>query len=167
MFQFKRRLIVLAAGLCLPSALFGAPISLWDGGSATTNNWTDSINWSTNVVPANDGSVQIFLAGSTRLSPNVDTPFNISGLAYDFTAGSFILGGSTLTIQGLGITNGDDSPQQVANPITLGVPQTWSSGVNFSRRQLYPAGFALRSQARSRFRMSAVVSTVIGLGGFQ
>ena len=39
------------------------------------------------------------------------------------------------------------------------------AGVSFSHRQLY--GDAVRSQVRSRLRMSAVVSTVIGLGGFQ
>src|SRR6267142_4937493 len=100
--------------LCIALAAFAATEStsaapfIWDGGG-TTNNWTDAINWSTNVAPPNDGSAPIVFTGAVRPNPLVDVSFNIFSLGFDPGSSPFTIGGSPLTIQNGGISNFDDS----------------------------------------------------------
>src|SRR5258706_13248421 len=70
----------------------------WDGGG-TTDNWSNAINWNLNVIPVNNGTADIILPGTTRLTPNVDLARNIKSPISAPTAATFVLGGSQLTIQ--------------------------------------------------------------------
>src|SRR5258706_3579566 len=100
----------------------------WDGGGAD-NNWLTGLNWNANLVPDNNGSANIVLAGMVRLTPNVDVAWNINSLSIDTTAGAFVLGGAQLTIQGGGIsTNGTiGQTETINNAIVLGTDQTWTT----------------------------------------
>ncbi len=103
----------------------------WDGGG-TTDNWSNAINWNLNVIPVNNGTADIILAGTTRLTPNVDLAWNIKSLIIDATAGTFVMGGSQLTIQAGGITVSDaifTSDATINNAILLGADQTWNTTV--------------------------------------
>ena len=74
----------------------------WDGGSASGNNWSDAANWVGNVAPAM-GANNLIFAGTTRLTPDMDGDYGASGLTFDGTAGSFVLGssgGHVLTLAG-------------------------------------------------------------------
>ena len=91
----------------------------WDGG-ATTGFWTNSLNWSNNVAPAN-GAALFFPAGKPRLTstnnaaaPNAFTLFSFGGSNYVF----YTSAGFTLTN---GIYNYPNSGTNILNaPLTLG-----------------------------------------------
>jgi hypothetical protein len=72
----------------------------WDGGGSN-DSWSTAGNWNPNGAPANNGTAEIVLSGTTRLTPNVDTPWSIRDLEFALIAGgtgSFVLSGSPLTI---------------------------------------------------------------------
>ena len=55
--------------------------------------------WSANAADAtNNGTANLLFTGSTRLTPNVDVFYSINSLAFDSSAGAFVLGGSQITI---------------------------------------------------------------------
>src|SRR5215475_6167289 len=85
----------------------------WDGGSLTTNDWTDDVNWNPNTHPANDGTADIFFDGTTRLTPNVDVAYNVHSIAFNITAGAFVNGGMQLTIGAGGVTNNSTNVQTI------------------------------------------------------
>ena len=119
-----RIMLGLLLALMLRSTAIG---QTWDGGGAT-NNWTDGVNWSANVAPANNGTATPNFAGSTRLGPVVDASFNVNGVTFDNGAGAFTISssGGTLTLRGGGITNNNPGVTQTINaPLVLAAPQTW------------------------------------------
>jgi hypothetical protein len=105
-----------AYGLCRPSldavGLFHVAITLvllrllaptlsagetWDGGGAN-NNWTTDLNWNPDRfgrdnAPPNDGSDDIIMAGTTKLSNQVDVDWDINSLTFNNTAGAFNING--------------------------------------------------------------------------
>src|SRR5947209_649088 len=94
---------VLAAGVIsfVPRTSRAATFT-WTG-AGSDNNWGTAANWAGNAVPANDGTAAILLAGSSRLAPVVDSPWDINSLSFSNNAGAFVLGGSVLTIRAGGI----------------------------------------------------------------
>ena len=86
--------VFLTLGSGVPS--WGATF-IWNGGG--DGNWSTGGNWNGGVAPANNGTAAIVLAGTTRLSPNVDAAWDISLLVFSNSAGAFVLGGSTLNIR--------------------------------------------------------------------
>src|SRR5471030_953962 len=97
---------------------------VWNGGG-TNSNWSNATNWAGVIAPANNGTAAIVLAGTTRLSPNVDSAWDINSLTFSNNAGVFVLGGSTLTIRAGGVTNSSANGQIINNAITLASNQTW------------------------------------------
>jgi autotransporter-associated beta strand protein len=74
----------------------------WDGGSAAGNNWSHAANWVGDVAPAM-GANNLIFAGTTRLTPDMESDYGASGLTFDGSAGSFVLGssgGHVLTLAG-------------------------------------------------------------------
>src|SRR5947207_11229170 len=76
-----------------------APAQTWDGGGAN-DNWSNNVNWLGDIGPANNGTANIAMAGVTRLTPNVDVPFDINALTFNSGASAFVIGGSQLTLRG-------------------------------------------------------------------
>jgi hypothetical protein len=110
--------------LCLLGANAGAVSFTWSGGG-TSDNWSDPNNWG-GIAPPNDGTADIFLTGTSRLTPNVDAPWSINKLTFQNGAGAFVLDGSALTIGAGGILQQDGDVQTVNNAIVVGAGQTWS-----------------------------------------
>jgi hypothetical protein len=77
----------------------------WDGGGAD-NNFLTPENWLGDVAPLSDLiNTDLVFGGTLRLTPDFTSPFSADSLTFNNTAGSFILGGSTLSIGSGGIVN--------------------------------------------------------------
>jgi len=104
---------------------------VWDGGSLVDNNWSSNPNWAGDAGPAYSGD-SIAFAGSTRLTPNMDTNYSVTGIAFDASAGSFNVGTAnssvlTLTSTG-GIVNSSANAQTLNVPLVLASSQVVSNG---------------------------------------
>jgi T5SS/PEP-CTERM-associated repeat protein/autotransporter-associated beta strand protein len=124
--------IVAFLGILSPRLQAG---QTWDGGGAD-NNWTTSANWNATltippqVPPPNDGTANIVMAGTTRLTPRVDVDWDINSLTFNSTAGGFSISGDPGVLLGIGaggITNNDTQLQFLLLPIALDASQTWSA----------------------------------------
>ncbi len=101
----------------------GAPFT-WSG-LGGNDHWGTSANW-VEGLPAIDGTADIVLAGTVRLTPNVDIPWSINKLTFNNTAGAFVVGGSPLTLGAGGILQSDGDTQTINNAIAVGTAQTWT-----------------------------------------
>src|SRR6185436_18020027 len=123
------RNLSLVKWICFVSALLlaapGALAQTWDGGSASTNNWTDPANWNPDGAPPTHGLGQVSFGGTTRLNPFVDMPWNIFTISFNNGAGPFVISGNFLgNINS--INNSDNDTQTINNSISLG----FSSSIN-------------------------------------
>ena len=99
----------------------------WDGGGAN-NNWITNANWSLDVQPLNNATADLIFAGSVRLTPSVDTAWNVHSLTFNNTAGAFtITGPQGVTVGTGGIVNNDADVQTVTAALTLGANQTFNA----------------------------------------
>jgi fibronectin-binding autotransporter adhesin len=106
-----------------------AQVVTWTGGAAN-NNWSQAANWSTGSVPPSNTSTQIIFGGTTRLSPNLTSNWQVNSVTFATGAGAFNLasaGGSTLTVNSGGITNNSTSTQTISHALTLSAGQTWNA----------------------------------------
>ena len=129
-FPVLHLLATLVFALAIGGATALAQTHTWDGGSATTNNWSDSGNWDALGVPAQPGTgvANIVFGGLARPTPNLQAAYDINSIAFNNTAGAFTLGGGgPLTIRGGGITNNDADLQTLNVPMTLSAAQVWSA----------------------------------------
>ena len=159
--------LVLFSGERAQAATF-----IWDGGGSNTNDWSGNTqaerNWNTNTAPANNGTADLQFAGSARPSPNMNVSYNVNSITFNSGATSFTLGnstGTTLTIQGGGIVNNDDSLQTInISAISLGASQTWNaaSGNLSLSGTINNAGFLLTVAGANNTAISGVIS---GSGG--
>lgn len=87
---------LFCVALMLPRASV-ADTNTWDGSLNT--NWTRKQNWGNNTLSSGDS---IVFAGSTRTTNNNDEPtdFNIAGITFDATAGTFVLNGARIALSG-------------------------------------------------------------------
>ena len=101
----------------------------WSGGGVN-DNWSTPTNWSGGVSPISPEDSVAF-AGSTRLTPALDSSAIVPSLTFNSGASSFTLGatgGSTLTLNGgTGLTNNSASAQAVNIPIIMGAAQTFNA----------------------------------------
>ena len=107
--------------------------STWDGGGSD-NDWTSGANWNTvgfiQAPPPNNDTANVVMAGTTRLTPNMDAAWSINSLRFDSTAGAFTLGSSTnnsLTIGGGGILNESGLTQTINIDVILDADETWTA----------------------------------------
>jgi autotransporter-associated beta strand protein len=103
----------------------------WDGNGGD-NNWTTNNNWTPNGEPANDGTANIVMAGTNRLTPNVNVDWDIRSLVFSNTSGAFSISGSSGVSLGIGeggIVNQDSQTQVLQLPVDLNANQTWSASL--------------------------------------
>ncbi len=99
---------------------------VWDGGSATTDAWSDAANWTNDSGNPEDGDAVVF-AGSTRLTPDNDLlNLSLNSITFDNTAGAFTLGGNAISLSG-GVTNDSSSLKTVSMNITLTSDQAFNA----------------------------------------
>lgn len=102
-------------------------IETWNGGSASDDNWNDTANWAGGTLPLNGDAVTF--AGTTRLTPFMDTSFNLGSVTFGATAGAFVetnAPGALLTLSG-GIANNSANSEALNMPIALASAQTISA----------------------------------------
>src|SRR5260221_2915086 len=120
-----RAALLFAVALAVPGHRARAATFTWSGAGAD-NNWSTGGNWG-GSAPANDGSAVLTFAGSTRLTPNVDTNWSVTGITFGSGAGAFTIGGSQLTIAASGVINSSTSTETINNAIVLAAAQSWSA----------------------------------------
>ncbi len=103
----------------------GAATTTWDGG-ADDDNWSSGANWVGDTAPGFGYSLTF--AGSARLTPLMDSSYNVHDLLFDSTAGDFNINGlgGTLTLSG-SVTNNSASPQTLDVPVVLSAPATFNA----------------------------------------
>jgi len=99
-----------------------AKTTRWDGGHASSNNFSEADNWDNGVPVAGD---TLEFGGTTRLTPNNDIAADTSFAAITFVsgAGAFTIGGNRITLGGT-LTNDDDSTQTISLNIILDSTRT-------------------------------------------
>ena len=90
------RTLFTAAVVALP-AHAGAEVS-WIGGSLTSDNWSDHLNWGGGDRP-DDGDSVYFEGAPARTSPNVNQNYSINNLIFSNLG---VIGSSSFTINGSG-----------------------------------------------------------------
>ncbi|MGE0480170.1 MAG: hypothetical protein AB7Q17_06825, partial [Phycisphaerae bacterium] len=124
----RRGRVLVTAALFVAAAggPTGGRAQTWDGGG-TNNNWSTANNWSPNGVPPSGAN--IIFAGTTRLTPVLDSNRTVNALTFSNTAGAFsISGANTLTLGGSGITNNDTQTQLLnVDNVVLSASQTWDA----------------------------------------
>ena len=115
---------------------------VWTG-MGNDDNWSTGPNWNSGTPVLNGDSVTF--AGTTRLTPNLDSNVTVPWLMFDVSAGSFAVGtanNSALTLTG-GVTNNSTAPQTINVPVTLSGNQTYevtASGVLTNRGSINGSG---------------------------
>jgi len=99
----------------------------WDG-SAANDNWSSNLNWIGGYAPGYVGDTVTF-AGINRLTPNLDTNYGVTGVVFDSTAGSFIIGTANSSARPSGVAA---LSTILASTQTLNVPLTLVSNLTFS-----------------------------------
>jgi autotransporter-associated beta strand protein len=126
-----RRRIAHARTLVFAAAALGGngqlDAQVWDGGHMSSNDWGSGVNWNPNGPPANDGTADIIMSGTVRLTPNVDQSWDIHSLRFNLSAGAFVTGGSPLLIRAGGIENDSLNLQVFNNKIFPRSTQTWEA----------------------------------------
>jgi fibronectin-binding autotransporter adhesin len=110
------------------TATITAGNDVWNGGGAD-DNLSTSLNWTNHMAPALIGDSLQF-AGSTRLTPNVDLNYVVTGILFNTNAGAFNIGSasSTLTLtNGSGVVNNSANVQTLSTPVALGASQTFAT----------------------------------------
>lgn len=96
----------------------------WNGGSSSDSNWGTGANWVGGTAPSTSGQALIF-AGTVRLAPIVNTPWSVTSITVNSGAGSFVIGGSAITLTGGGgITNNASSGITFSAAISFGSTNT-------------------------------------------
>jgi autotransporter-associated beta strand protein len=100
------------------SVLVVSATRVWNG-AGVDDNWTSNPNWLGGKGPG-VGDTATF-AGSTRLTPSMDSSYSLAGLAFAGTADSFVLGNvaSTLSLTGIGVVNNSTHLQTLDMPIVV------------------------------------------------
>ena len=144
---------VIAAVLLQNPALHATNFT-WDGGEPLTGDWSAANNWAANIAPTNNGSADLFFAGTAGFNPNANLDWSIRSLAFSSGAGGFTIQGNKLTIGTGGIANNDDSVQTIENDIVLAASQvfkTSSTGSFAINGSINTAGHTLTVDAATDF----------------
>ena len=112
---------------CWTSSSHAADVT-WSG-SGSSDNWNTAGNWFGNKVPGSGYNVHF--AGTTRLSPSNDIAGGSYGaIIFDSNAGSFTLGGNSLTFWSTG-SNSIINNSTHAQTINLGLTTAAAKNITF------------------------------------
>lgn len=103
----------------------GPPV--WNGGSATVNNWSDPANWNGVTINPND---TLYFAGSTRLNNINDTTADTTytDVVFNTGAGAFTLNGNSIILAG-NVANNSANVQKVNLGLSYNTtPRTLNGG---------------------------------------
>jgi autotransporter-associated beta strand protein len=102
---------------------------VWNGDGSPNNTWGDGANWNNGFAPGIGDFVTF--AGTSQLTPDLQTSYTIGWLAFDPTAGAFNItnAAQTLTVED-GVTNNSANQQTLSVPLALPVVQTFNAATN-------------------------------------
>jgi autotransporter-associated beta strand protein len=148
------------------SATVSVANQVWNGGSLSDDNWTSNPNWTSGASPALSGDAATF-AGTTRLTPSMNTNYSLTSLTFDGTAGGFSLNtanSSFLTLTG-SVTNNSTSTETVNVPVSLATtqPLTAAAGNLTFSQNLTNNGNLVTVSGSSNTLVSAAISGAGGL----
>lgn len=91
------RLAAAAAVVGLWAGIARAADYAWTGGSSG-DGWSLGGNWQGGTAPPSDAATRLMFAGTQRLTPaqDITSPFVLNVLAFDATAGAYVVGGGPL-----------------------------------------------------------------------
>jgi autotransporter-associated beta strand protein len=102
--------------------------NVWKGGGSN-ENWSTDANWVGGSAPNRFGESLVF-AGVTNLSPNVDNSYNVNGIFFSDTAGSFSISSdnnSMLLLSLKGIANNSTNPQTLNVAVRLDLTPSFNA----------------------------------------
>jgi hypothetical protein len=138
---------------------------VWDGGSLVDSKWSSAANWVGDVAPSFP-TESVSFAGATRLTPDMDMNYSVTGVTFDGTAGSFNIGsttGSTLTNGAGGIVNNSVNAQVLNVPIVMGAAQTIDAAAgNLSLSNSITGGFALTKSGAGTATLGGSGTSTVG-----
>ena len=103
-------------------ALTVAAATVTWGASPANANWGTAGNWVTGFSPG--AGDLVYFDTSSQLSPNLETGYSVDSVTFNSGAGSYTIGGSTLTLTGSGVNNNSANAQTLNVPVAMGVSQT-------------------------------------------
>lgn len=125
---------LIATAVVFPS--FAADFT-WDGAGGTgSRNWGNALNWNTDTALNNDGTDDLFFAGSVKLNPRANGGWDINSMNFSVGAGAFVFSGLTsdeILLEGgvgrggVGVLNSSANLQTINQQISLGASQTFSA----------------------------------------
>jgi fibronectin-binding autotransporter adhesin len=171
----NKSLTVTAADDSSPAPLSGTyvitPLTIaasnatWDGG-ASDDKWTSNTNWTSDIGPGLIGDSATF-SGTTRLTPDMNTNYSLTGVTFDATAGAFTIGGSgsTLTNGNGGIVNNSSSAQTLNVALVNSAAQTFnaSAGNLTLNANITLGGNTLTVDGAANTSISGVISGTAGI----
>src|SRR4029077_1404404 len=89
------------------------------------NNWSTPANWSSSLVPVNNGTADVQIHLGLRTNPLVDDPWSIHSIQFQ-DAGTYSLNGQPLTLDA-GIKNLADGTVTLNLPLVVDNSQTWEA----------------------------------------
>ncbi len=92
----------VACAALLPAGAFGQQ-RVWDGGSPTTNNWSDDANWN-NTFAGTTGNIWRIGSTSARLDTEMDQAYSLERLEFFTVSGHSVnsAAGNVLSLRGAG-----------------------------------------------------------------
>lgn len=156
----------LAGTYIITPLTIAATNAIWDGGAAD-DKWTSNTNWTGDIGPGLIGDSVTF-SGTTRLTPDMNTNYSLTGVTFDATAGAFAIGsstGSTLTNGNGGIVNNSSSAQTLNVPMVNSAAQTFnaSAGNLTLNSNITLGGNTLTVDGGANTSISGVISGTAGI----
>lgn len=97
-----------------------AETRIWDGGDGVNFNWSNPLNWDANIAPiAFDALVFDGQAGLSNINDFTVDASSFVGLAFNSTAGAFILGGNAVTLNGNLVDNSATATQTINHDLVF------------------------------------------------
>jgi autotransporter-associated beta strand protein len=132
----NKLLVATVSDTAALSAFVNIPLSVVTGsdvwnGLGADDNLSTSLNWTNQTAPALVGDSLQF-AGSTRLTPNVDNGYIVTGVLFRTNAGAFNISstGNTLTLtNGTGVVNNSANLETISAPISIIGPTFFNAAV--------------------------------------
>lgn len=127
--RVSTRVIAAAAGAALMVAAGSASAQqrIWDGGSATSNNWSDDANWN-NTFTGTTGNIWRIGSTNLRLDTEMDQPYSLERLEFMTVSGHSVnsAAGNVLSLRGAGnaqaIVVGETTAGSPTIDATINVP---------------------------------------------